>query len=95
MCCQAEFFQVCTVAEKRFAFKESAGKDRTYKENNLVVVDTERMMAIVLFFFLMSFFFFLLNGTMQSDELAHLSKVYSVIAGACIPIFHCIFNNYV
>ena len=28
--------------------------------------------------------------TMQSNELAHLSKVYSVIAGACIPIFHCI-----
>ena len=32
-------------------------------------------------------------STMQSDELAHLSKVYSVIAGACIPIFHCILNN--
>ena len=30
--------------------------------------------------------------TMQSDGLAHLSKVYSVIAGACIPIFHCILN---
>ena len=32
--------------------------------------------------------------TMQSDELAHLSKVYSVIDNACIPIFHCILNNY-
>ena len=31
--------------------------------------------------------------TMQSDELAHLSKVYSVIAGAFIPIFHFILNN--
>ena len=30
---------------------------------------------------------------MQSDELAHLWKVYCVIAGACIPIFHCILNN--
>ena len=34
-----------------------------------------------------------INDTMQSYELAHLSKVYSVIAGACIPIFHCILNN--
>ena len=25
--------------------------------------------------------------TMQSDELAHLSNVYSVITGACIPNF--------
>ena len=32
--------------------------------------------------------------TMLSDELAHLSKVYSVIAGACISIFHCILNNF-
>ena len=31
--------------------------------------------------------------TMQSDELAHLSKVYSVFAGTYIPIFHCILNN--
>ena len=31
--------------------------------------------------------------TMQSDELAHLSKVYSVIAVACIPISHCILNK--
>ena len=29
-------------------------------------------------------------NTMQSDELAHLLKVYSVIAGACIPLFNCI-----
>ena len=30
---------------------------------------------------------------MQSDELARLLKVHSVIAGACIPIFHHIFTN--
>ena len=34
-----------------------------------------------------------INVTMQSNELAHLSKVYSVITGACIPIFYCIINN--
>ena len=32
-------------------------------------------------------------GMLQSDELAHLSKVYSVIAGACIRIFHCKLNQ--
>ena len=32
-------------------------------------------------------------NTMQSDGLAHLSKVYSVIAGAWVPIVHCILNN--
>ena len=34
-----------------------------------------------------------LISSMQSNGLEHLSKVYSVIAGACIPIFHCILNN--
>ena len=42
---------------------------------------------------LMKIIFELSSNTMQSDGLAHLSNVYSVITGACIPIFHCILNN--
>ena len=61
--------------------------------NQIRPLVSEKILSVFVIYGLGGHLCHLINITMQSDELAHLSKVYSFIAGAFIPIFHFILNN--